>query len=148
MKLEYREVVNLFQNTDIDPRELILLFKDLYETSNSLKKMVQGVQTTFLRSYLQQYFMNNQGTPEIEKRHKEAKDAIRGLLEVLNAKYVAELRKDPNKEAEFTKSAFSDIAPKIREDKYKLKDILGLVQMAIIKMYIEADKDGDMENKV
>jgi hypothetical protein len=69
-------------------------------------------------------------------------------LEVLNAKYVAELRKDPNKEAEFTKSAFSDIAPKIREDKYKLKDILGLVQMAIIKMYIEADKDGDMENKV
>jgi hypothetical protein len=59
MKLEYREVVNLFQNTDVDPRELILLFKDLYETSNSLKKMVQGVQTTFLRSYLQQYFMNN-----------------------------------------------------------------------------------------
>lgn len=27
LRTEYREVVNLFQNTDIDPRELILLLK-------------------------------------------------------------------------------------------------------------------------
>ena len=70
------------------------------------------------------------------------------MLEILNAKYVAELRKDPNKEAEFMTSTFSDIKDKIRQEKYKLVDILRIVQMAIIKMYIEADKDGDMEGKV
>lgn len=52
IKLEYREAVNEFLKTDIDPRELILLFKDLYDTSNNLKKMVVGVPTTFLRNYL------------------------------------------------------------------------------------------------
>ncbi len=148
IKLEYKEAVNEFLKTDIDPRELILLFKDLYDTSNNLKKMVVGVPTTFLRNYLQNFYLNNTSTPEIEKKHKEAKDAIRGLLEKLNAKYVSELRKDPNKEAEFMVSTFSDISAKIRGDRYKLKDILSLVQMAIIKMYIEADKDGDMEPKV
>lgn len=125
-----------------------MLFKDLYETSTNIKKMVMGVPTTFLRNYLQNFYMNNTSTPEIDKKHKEAKEMIRGLLERLNAKYVAELRKDPNKEAEFMVSTFSDVAGKIRQDRYKLKDILGLVQMAIIKMYVEADNNGDMESKV
>lgn len=111
--------------------------------------MVVGVPSTYLRNYLQQYYnVNIQSTPEIERRHKEAKDAIRGLLEILNAKYVAELRKDPNKEAEFMVSNFSDIAVKIVQKRYMLREIVSIVQMAIIKMYIEADKDGDMETKV
>ena len=37
LKIDYNEVVNLFQQTDVDPRELILLFKDLYETSKTLQ---------------------------------------------------------------------------------------------------------------
>lgn len=45
-------------------------------------------------------------------------------------------------------SNFSDIAVKIVQKRYMLREIVSLVQMAIIKMYIEADKDGDMENKV
>jgi hypothetical protein len=111
--------------------------------------MVVGVPATYLRNYLQQYYnVNIQSTPEIERRHKEAKDALRSLLEMLNAKYVAELRKDPNKEAEFMVSEYSDIAKKIVKKRYNLREIVSLVQMAIIKMYIEADKDGDMENKV
>lgn len=32
--------------------------------------------------------------------------------------------------------------------KVKLKDILQLVQTAIIKMFVEADLDGNMESKV
>jgi hypothetical protein len=56
-KLDYQEVVNLFQQTDVDPRELILLFKDLYESSKNLQNMVVGVPTsTFLRNYLLQYY--------------------------------------------------------------------------------------------
>ena len=52
-------MVNLFQQTDVDPRELILLFKDLYETSKNLQQMVVGVPSTYLRNYLQQYYNVN-----------------------------------------------------------------------------------------
>jgi len=45
-------------------------------------------------------------------------------------------------------SNFSDIAVKIVQKRYMLREIVSIVQMAIIKMYIEADKDGDMETKV
>lgn len=62
-----------------------------------------------------------------------------------NSKYVAELRKDPNKEIEFMFSTFSGVASKIRQEKQKLKDIVSHIQTAIVKMYIDADKDGDME---
>ena len=31
--VDYGQVVNWFKQTDIDPREIILLFKDLYQTS-------------------------------------------------------------------------------------------------------------------
>jgi len=132
----------------VDPRELILLFKDLYETSTALKKQVQGVPTVYLRNYLQHFYMNNSNSPDIEKKHREAKRAIRELLLIINTKYVNELRKDPNKEAEFMVSQFSDIHQKITTERKKLRDILQLVQMAIIKMFIEADQNSDLEQKV
>jgi hypothetical protein len=46
-------------------------------------------------------------------------------LEIFNSKYVAELRKDPNKEIEFMVSTFSGVASKIRQEKQKLRDIVG-----------------------
>jgi len=49
-------------------------------------------------------------TPDIAKRTKEGQDAIRSLLEIFNSKYVAELRKDPNKEIEFMVSTYSNVA--------------------------------------
>ena len=45
-------------------------------------------------------------------------------------------------------SDFSDIAKKIVKKRYQLKEIVSIVQMAIIKMFIEADVDGNMETKV
>jgi hypothetical protein len=92
--------------------------------------------------------MNNSNSPDIEKKHREAKRAIRELLLIINTKYVNELRKDPNKEAEFMVSQFSDIHQKITTERKKLRDILQLVQMAIIKMFIEADQNNDLEQKV
>lgn len=68
------------------------------------------------------------------------------MLKGLNDKYVSELRTDPNKEAEFMTSQFSNIASIIRKENYKLKDILGIVQMAIVKMFIEADENGNLIN--
>jgi len=87
-------------------------------------------------------------TPDIQKKTREAQDAIRSLLEIFNSKYVAELRKDPNKEVEFMVSNFSQVASKIRQEKQKLKDIVSHIQTAIVKMYIDADNNGDMEMKV
>ena len=45
-------------------------------------------------------------------------------------------------------SQFSDIHQKISPERRKLKDILSQVQMAIIKMYVDADQNGDMETRV
>jgi len=61
---------------------------------------------------------------DIGRTSRQAQDAIRSLLEIFNSKYVAELRKDPNKEIEFMVSNFSSVASKIRRDKQKLRDIV------------------------
>ena len=53
---------------------------------------------------------------------------MRGLLEVINSKYVAELRKDPSKQAEFIHSKYSLVCDVLKtEEKFLLKDILSLV---------------------
>jgi hypothetical protein len=111
---------------------------------------VVGVPQVFLRNYLHQHYMqgNPNQNPDVERKYKEAREEIRRLLEIINSKYVAELRKDPNKDAEFMISQFSDIEKKINKEKQKLKDILSLVQMAIIKLYVDTDNNGDMESKV
>jgi hypothetical protein len=67
-------------------------------------------------------------TINIEEKHKEAKEAMRGLLEIINAKYVAEIRKDSNKLAEFIHSKYSLMDGVLNVDeKFLLKDILSLV---------------------
>jgi hypothetical protein len=65
---------------------------------------------------------------------------MRGLLEIINSKYVAEVRKDSSKIADFIHSKYSLVGGILKEEeKFLLKDILGLVQTALMKMYIEAD---------
>lgn len=65
---------------------------------------------------------------------------MRGLLEIINSKYVAEIRKDSSKQAEFIHSKYSLMDGVLNVDeKFLLKDILSLVQTALMKMYIEAD---------
>lgn len=65
---------------------------------------------------------------------------MRGLLEIINAQYIAQLRKDPNKQAEFIHSKYSLMDGILNVDeKFLLKDILSIVQTALMKMYIEAD---------
>jgi hypothetical protein len=76
----------------------------------------------------------------IEQKHREAKEAVKGLLEFLNAKYLSELRKDGDKKAEFIYSKFSYERNKIRDEPKYLRDILKLVQTAILKLYIEGER--------
>ena len=115
----------MFQLTEVDPRELILLNKELYDTSAKLKNVCLSVPDLTLRQIVTNAFNRSGVTPDIAKRTREAQDAIRSLLEIFNSKYVAELRKDPNKEIEFMVSTFSGVASKIRQEKQKLRDIVG-----------------------
>ena len=53
---------------------------------------------------------------------------MRGLLEIINAQYVAQLRKDPNKQAEFIHSKYSLMDGILKvEEKFLLKEILSIV---------------------
>jgi len=124
------------------------LNKDLYDTSAKLKNVCLSVPDHTLRHIASSVASRSGSTPDVQKKTREAQDAIRSLLEIFNSKYVAELRKDPNKEVEFMVSTFSQVAPKIRQEKQKLKDIVSHIQTAIVKMYIDADNNGDMEMKV
>lgn len=146
--MDVQKLENLFKLTEVDPRELILLNKDLYDTSAKLKLICLSVPDLDVRKLVTSVQGNFGTTPDISKKTKEIQDAIRVVLEQCNSKYVDELRKDPNKEVEFMVSEFSPVASKIRRDKVKLREIVGHVQTAIVKLYLEADNNGDMEKKV
>ena len=78
---------------------------------------------------------------DLDVKHREAKEAVQGLLEILNAKYLSELRKDVDKKAEFIYSQFSEVHYQIKKEEPKLlREILELVQTAIIKLYIEKNQ--------
>lgn len=103
----------MFQLTAVDPRELILLNKEYYDTSAKLKNNCLSVPDISLKQIATNYAALKNSSID-NKKIKEAQEAIRALLEIFNSKYVAELRKDPNKEVEFMVSNFSQVAPKIR----------------------------------
>lgn len=124
-RTDYKQVVGYFKMTDVDPRELILLFKELYQTCPMIKSMVNNVPEHFLINHLQNQQIKNGSSFKIDDKHREAKEHIRSLLEILNAKYAGELRKDPHKEAEFLVSDYSTLSTTIKRDQpAKLRDLL------------------------
>lgn len=59
-------------------------------------------------------------------------------MEVLNAKYAVEIKKDQEKKARFLYSKFSPVAECIKDgEDINLKEILKLVQTNLIKIYVE-----------
>lgn len=63
------------------------------------------------------------------------------LLETWNAKSVAEISKDENKEAKFLYSKFSPYSDCIRiENKFPLREVLQIVQTTILKMYVDTNQ--------
>jgi len=73
-----------------------------------------------------------------------------GLFEEINKQYVAQLRTNALLEADFQYSEFSLVRSYIREEqqhkKFLLKDVLEVVQGAILKLYIELDQTGKKLN--
>lgn len=126
VRMDIERFKQMFQLTEVDPRELILLNKELYDTSAKLKNVCLSVPDYSLRQIVTSVAQKGllKEPLDIGRTSRQAQDAIRSLLEIFNSKYVAELRKDPNKEIEFMVSNFSSVASKIRRDKQKLRDIV------------------------
>lgn len=59
------------------------------------------------------------------------------LLDVLNAKYAGELKKNLEMQVTFMYSKFSPLENCISKNKVSLKDMLSLVQTNMLKLYIE-----------
>ena len=87
--------------------------------------MFTFIPTSFLKNFIQNIHINSDTKFNIDKAEFDGKQAIRGLLEKLNAKYLSELRMDPHKEADFMYSNYSPTQQLIkRDEKHKLKDIV------------------------
>ena len=71
---------------------------------------------------------------------QEAKKYFLNLLDMLNARFSAELKKEPEKQVQFMYSKFSPIDSCISQNKVALKDIHLIVQTNLIKLYLELDE--------
>ena len=67
----------------------------------------------------------------------EAKKYFMTLLDMLNAKFTAEMKKDSEKQITFMYSKFSQIEGCISRSKVLLKDILAILQTNLLKLYLE-----------
>ena len=139
------QVLQFFKMSDVDPRELIVLFedlsKDLRPALNSHIGALSGL-TPLGRKYgLIGREQNDRNFNEVEKM-KQAKVAILQLFHHLNQKYLSELRKDDDKMAEFMYSNYALNQNVIKKDQRKLKEIVPFVQTALIWLYIDMDDAG------
>ena len=134
----------------MDPRELILMFKDLNEGSFALQQHIKGLAPDTFKQVYNKIKMRSQD-PAIKERREEdalyeAKHHFLGLFEEINKQYVAQLRTNDKLEAEFQYSEFSLVRSYVREEqqhkKFLLKEVLEVVQGAILKLYIELDSTG------
>ena len=68
---------------------------------------------------------------------------LKGLFHHLNQRYLSDLRKDEDKQADFIYSIYTTNQDAIKKDEKRLlKDILPFVQTALIRLYIEDEVDG------
>lgn len=131
------QIIQYFKNTDIDPRELILLFAQLSKTSSTLvQQHLKSLPTNYLYDYYKKTHAQTDVTFDLTKKHAEAKESVKQLLDYLNAKYLSELRRDDTKMAEFMYSNFSHPYQQYikTNEQQPLKDIVSLVQTALIKL--------------
>lgn len=65
--LDYDQVINNFKQTDIDPREIILMFKELQETSSKLaREQLLRAPSVFIPKIVENALANlNQSSPKL-----------------------------------------------------------------------------------
>ena len=124
-------VLQFFKKSDVDPRELIMLFddlsKDLRPALNDHISAMSGL--TKLEWMYKTIRTNGSQGPDFDDTAKlqKAKDALKGLFHHLNQKYLSELRKDEDKQAEFMYSNYALNQNVIKKDRKMLKEIVPFV---------------------
>lgn len=75
-QLDFENVVANFKQTDIDPREIVLLFKDYYETSTKIlaAENLARKPAVFVHKIIEQTLMslNQGGVTQIRDKTREA----------------------------------------------------------------------------
>lgn len=93
------QVLQFFKNSDVDPRELIMLFKDLESDLrpylNDHVRLNRG-HVYLLERYAKENSMSENAS-DYTLKHNQAKEEIKKLFHYLNQKYLSELRKDDDK---------------------------------------------------
>ena len=124
-------MIDSFKQADIDPREIILMFKELYESSPKLQTKENLVRppTHFIPKIVESALQNsNQGGANNQmNKIREAKKYFMSLLDVLNAKFAGEVKKEAEKQVTFMYSKFSPLEACIPKTKVYLKEMLGIV---------------------
>jgi len=141
--LDFNEMLNDFKNTDLDPRELILLYKNmLVYNIDALRKHFTRTEFNFdLETIINQYKMEQDVKDlNIEKKIIESKKVVAQILEHKNQKFTSDLRKNPNKKVKFQYSKFSPFSSLIKQEKsgeVLVKDVVAFIQTNLIKLYVE-----------
>ena len=138
------KVLNFFKQSEVDPRLLIMLFKELQE---DLRPTLNDHVTNIGRHiFLSSQYTSNQTRDtdfDVQREEMKAKTAVKQLLHHLNLKYLSELRKDEDKVADFMQSTWTLNPECIKpQEQWKLRDIVPLVQTALIRLYIEDGPEG------
>lgn len=141
------QVLQFFKMSDVDPRELIILFEDLTKDlrpalNDHIERLSDQKVLEKMYKQIEREASRDGKTFEAIDKLRLAKDAMKGLFHHLNQKYLSELRKDEDKQAEFMYSNYALNENVIKKDRKLLKEIVPFVQTALIRLYIDMGDEG------
>ena len=142
--IDFGACLNDFKSTDLDPRELILLYKSLLASNpDVLKRHFTTAEFGYdLKKIIDQYKLeNNRPNVNTEQEILKSKKVVAAILEHKNQKFTSELNKNANKTIKFQYSKFSPFSHLIKPDRsgagVLLKDVTAFLQTNLIKIYVE-----------
>lgn len=143
--LDLKGMLNDFKRTDIDPRELIVMYKHLLiYNPESLKKHFTRSDFTFdITTVIENYKLAaDKMNLNTQNKVAESKKYVIAILEHKNQMFVSELNKNQNKSVKFLYSKFSPFSNWIKKDKQVetgviLKEVVSFIQTNLIKLYVE-----------
>mmetsp|Transcript_16316 Transcript_16316/g.27575 ORF Transcript_16316/g.27575 Transcript_16316/m.27575 type:complete len:442 (-) Transcript_16316:888-2213(-) len=141
-KLDFFGMLKEFKSTDVDPRELILMFKNLLVSKpETLQKHFTRTQFNFDVSKIIEDFKLNNNRNEIRTEPKvgECKRVVAQILEHKNQKFISEIKLKPQETMKFLYSKYSPFSSFIKVERkgVLLREVLCFVQTNLIKLYAE-----------
>jgi hypothetical protein len=147
--LDFDGVLNDFKNTEMDPRELILMYKNLLvHNIDSLKKHFNKTDFQFdLKNIVdnlkleESEFIGGKRSVPTDTIISDSKKIVCQILENKNQKFTATLKNNPTRSISFLYSKFSPFSGYIKADSkvqgVPLRDVVAFIQTNLIKLYVE-----------